>query len=87
MFWGRPGPKRSPGCGQLYLDQPVLIGDSVGTASWVLTGSSGAKEERTFGSVCHGAGRANTCAVVDSAEHAGLARRVARLAPLICVKG
>jgi tRNA-splicing ligase RtcB len=26
-------------------------------------------------------------AVVDSAEHAGLARKVARLSPLICIKG
>lgn len=26
-------------------------------------------------------------AVVDAAEHAGLARRVARLAPMVCVKG
>jgi tRNA-splicing ligase RtcB len=26
-------------------------------------------------------------AVAESAEHAGLARRVARLVPLICVKG
>ncbi len=111
------------------VGQPVLIGGSMGTPSWVLAGSSGAKE-RAFGSACHGAGRAmsrheatrrwhgravvdelaargilirspsnrgvaeeaplaykDIGAVVDSAEHAGLARRVARLAPLICVKG
>ena len=41
-----------------YIDvgQPVLIGGSMGTASYILVGSEGAKE--TFYSTCHGSGRA-----------------------------
>ena len=44
---------------QEYRDagQPVLIPGSMGTASYVLVGIAGAMEE-TFGTVCHGAGRA-----------------------------
>jgi tRNA-splicing ligase RtcB len=37
--------------------QPVLIPGSMGTASFVLVGTERAMEE-TFGTVCHGAGRA-----------------------------
>jgi tRNA-splicing ligase RtcB len=109
--------------------QPVLIGGSMGTASYVLVGSSSGMEH-AFGSACHGAGRAmsrseamkhwrgrkvidelaaqgilvrspsmrgiaeeapgaykDVTAVVDAAEAAGLARKVARLAPLVCIKG
>lgn len=109
--------------------QPVLIGGSMGTESYVLTGLK-ESEARSFSSACHGAGRAmsrhqayrtwkgrqlidalagrsilirspssrgvaeeapgaykNVSVVVEDAEAAGLARRVARLEPLICVKG
>ncbi len=109
--------------------QPVLIGGSMGTGSYVLAGS-GRGQARAFGSACHGAGRAmsrhqalktwngrqvidtlsargiivrspsfrgvaeeapgaykDVAAVVEAAESAGLARRVARLEPLVCVKG
>jgi len=109
--------------------QPVLIGGSMGTASYILTGTERGMR-LAFGSACHGAGRAmsrhqalrtwngrhvvsdlaergilirspsmrgvaeeapdaykDVSAVVDSAEHAGLARRVARVEPLICIKG
>ncbi len=109
--------------------QPVLIGGSMGTASYVLAGTEEG-EARSFGSACHGAGRAmsrhqamknwsgravvdelaahgilirspsqrgvaeeapgaykDVSAVVDAAEAAGLARKVARLEPLVCVKG
>jgi tRNA-splicing ligase RtcB len=38
------------------IGQPVLIPGSMGTASYVLTGTTGAMQE-TFGSTCHGAGR------------------------------
>lgn len=38
------------------LGQPVLVPGSMGTASWVLTGTATAMQE-TFGSTCHGAGR------------------------------
>jgi len=52
-------PAGSVGIPQAYRDagQPVLIPGSMGTASYVLVGRAGAMEE-TFGTVCHGAGRA-----------------------------
>ncbi|KAL3133571.1 hypothetical protein ABBQ38_007418 [Trebouxia sp. C0009 RCD-2024] len=50
---GHPSlPERYQKCGQ-----PVLIGGSMGTSSYVLVGTQQAME-RTFGSTCHGAGRA-----------------------------
>jgi tRNA-splicing ligase RtcB len=109
--------------------QPVLIGGSMGTGSYVLAGTA-RSEERSFSSACHGAGRAmsrhqalrtwrgrqvidelagrgilirspsgrgvaeeapgaykDVTAVVDAADRAGLARKVARLEPLVCIKG
>ena len=44
---------------QKYRDvgQPVLIPGDMGTCSYVLAGAEGAMRE-TFGSTCHGAGRA-----------------------------
>ncbi len=109
--------------------QPVLIGGSMGTSSYVLAGMRSG-EARSFSSACHGAGRAmsrhqayktwkgrqvidelaargilirspslrgvaeeapeaykDVTAVVDAADAAGLARKVARLEPLVCVKG
>ena len=117
-----PEPLRSVG-------QPVLIGGSMGTGSYILAGETTA-ENKAFSSACHGAGRAlsrhaalkqwsgrkivdelaeqgiiirvpsmrgvaeeapgaykDVGAVVAAAEQAGLARRVARLRPLICIKG
>jgi len=109
--------------------QPVLIGGSMGTGSYVLAGTK-ESEALAFSSACHGAGRAmsrhqalrtwkgrkvvddlaargilikspsmrgiaeeapeaykDVSAVVDSADKAGLARTVARLEPLVCIKG
>jgi len=109
--------------------QPVLIGGSMGTASYVLAGTK-ESETHAFSSACHGAGRAmsrhqafktwkgrqvidelaargilikspssrgvaeeapgaykDVSAVVNAADRAGLARTVARLEPLICIKG
>jgi len=111
------------------VGQPVLIGGTMGTASYVLVGT---KESMSlaFGSACHGAGRSmsrhqalrqwhgrdvvkeletrgilirspsmrgvaeeapgaykDVSEVVDAADDANLARKVARLEPLICVKG
>jgi tRNA-splicing ligase RtcB len=109
--------------------QPVLIGGSMGTASYVLAGTREG-EARSFSSACHGAGRAmsrhqamrqwsgrqvvddlaargilirspsqrgvaeeapgaykDVSAVVAAADRAGLAKTVARLEPLICIKG
>jgi tRNA-splicing ligase RtcB len=111
------------------VGQPVLIGGSMGTGSYILVGEATA-ESKAFASACHGAGRAlsrhaalkqwsgrkivdelaergiiikspsmrgvaeeapgaykDVSAVVAAAEQAGLARRVARLRPLICIKG
>jgi tRNA-splicing ligase RtcB len=49
----------SPVLPEIYRDigQPVLVPGSMGTASWVLLGTEGAMEQ-SFGSTCHGAGRA-----------------------------
>jgi len=40
-----------------FIGQPVLIGGTMGTCSYVLTGTEKGMQE-TFGSTCHGAGRA-----------------------------
>jgi tRNA-splicing ligase RtcB len=42
-----------------FTGQPVLVGGSMGTCSYILTGTDKAMEE-TFGSTCHGAGRAQS---------------------------
>lgn len=39
------------------IGQPVLIGGTMGTCSYVLTGTEEGMNQ-TFGSTCHGAGRA-----------------------------
>jgi tRNA-splicing ligase RtcB len=109
--------------------QPVLIGGTMGTASFVLVGMQ-ESEAVAFSSSCHGAGRRmsrheatrhwsgrdvidklaahgilvrspsqrgvaeeapdaykDVNAVVDAAHEARLSKKVARLAPLICIKG
>src|SRR3989441_2282451 len=55
----RSFPAGSPFIPSAYrgVGQPVLIPGSMGTASYVLVGTERAMEE-TFGTVCHGAGRA-----------------------------
>ena len=49
------------------IGQPVLIPGDMGRASWILVGQPGSME-RTFGTTCHGAGRAmsRTAAVKDA---------------------
>jgi tRNA-splicing ligase RtcB len=49
------------------IGQPVIIPGDMGRASWVLIGQPGSME-RTFGTTCHGAGRAmsRTAAVKDA---------------------
>ena len=136
LFVHRKGATRAFGPGHPSLPealravgQPVLIGGSMGTGSYILVGAASA-ENKAFASACHGAGRAmsrhaalkqwsgrrvvdelaargilikspslrgvaeeapgaykDVGAVVAAAEQAGLARRVARLRPIICVKG
>lgn len=57
----RAFPKHRPEIPQDYFEvgQPVLIPGSMGTCSYVLVGTEKAMEE-TFGSTCHGAGRAKS---------------------------
>jgi tRNA-splicing ligase RtcB len=136
LFVHRKGATRAFGPGHpalpdslLAVGQPVLIGGSMGTSSYVLVGTA-TGEARSFSSACHGAGRAmsrhaatkrwrgralvdelaargielrctslrgaaeeapgaykDVTAVVDAAQAAGLATTVARLEPLVCVKG
>ncbi len=64
LYVHRKGATRAfgPGNPQIPKDyqsvgQPVLIGGSMGTASYVLVGTEQAMKE-SFGSTCHGAGRA-----------------------------
>jgi len=135
LFVHRKGATRSFGPGHPALPaayrhtgQPVLIGGTMGTESYILAGTA-ESERRSFSSACHGAGRAmsrtqaakhwrgetliedlrargilirtrsfrgvaeeapgaykDVRAVAEAAEHAQLARRVARLVPVICVK-
>jgi tRNA-splicing ligase RtcB len=136
LFVHRKGATRAFGPGHpdlppvfASIGQPVLIGGTMGTASYVLVGTSESLT-RSFGSSCHGAGRSmsrhaalkqwngrqlmkelaergiivrspsprgvaeeapgaykDVTAVVDAADQAGLSRKVARLEPLVCVKG
>jgi tRNA-splicing ligase RtcB len=136
VFIHRKGATRSLGPGHPDLPapfadvgQPVLIGGTMGTESYVLVGTK-ESERLSFSSSCHGAGRAmsrsqalrtwkgrqvidelasrgivvrspsprgvaeeapgaykDVGAVVDAADAAGLSRKVARLVPLVCVKG
>ena len=135
LFVHRKGATRAFGPGHPDLPaefsqtgQPVLIGGSMGTASYVLSGAQGAKQ--ALFSACHGAGRAmsrhdalrhwngrqviddlrakgiiikspsprgvaeeaplaykDVAAVVRAAEQAGLVKTVAKLIPMICIKG
>lgn len=68
------------------IGQPVLIGGSMGTCSYVLTGTEKGMEE-TFGTTCHGAGRAQSRTksrkniayqdVLNSLKESGISIRVA----------
>jgi tRNA-splicing ligase RtcB (3'-phosphate/5'-hydroxy nucleic acid ligase) len=55
----RAFPAHHPAVSEKYktIGQPVLIGGSMGTASYILVGTEAAMKE-SFGSTCHGAGRA-----------------------------
>ncbi len=66
----RAFPPDHPEIPDLYrrIGQPVIIPGDMGTASWVLVGQPGSMA-RTFGTTCHGAGRAmsRTAAVKEAA--------------------
>ena len=69
-----------------FTGQPVLIGGTMGTNSYVLTGTEKGMKE-TFGSTCHGAGRASSRAksrrsldykeVLEHLQEKGISIRVA----------
>src|SRR5260370_6269847 len=65
----RAFPPDHPEIPSLYrkIGQPVIIPGDMGRASWVLVGRPGSME-RTFGTTCHGAGRAmsRTAAVKEA---------------------
>ncbi len=125
--WG-PGRPELPARYQ-KVGQPVIIGGSMGTASYILVGTKEG-EEKAFGSACHGAGRTmsrhqalkrwradqiiealrkkgivvrakskrglveeapeaykDVTQVVEVAHRAGLARKVAKVLPMGCIKG
>ena len=136
LFVHRKGATRAFGPGRPEIPedfrdvgQPVLIGGSMGTCSYILAGTD-ESERKAFSSAVHGAGRAmsrhqaarkweghklvhdlaehgiiirspsprgvaeeapgaykDVSSVVDAAERAGLARKVAQLEPVICIKG
>jgi len=136
LFVHRKGATRSfgPGYEQLppelkSVGQPVLIGGTMGTASYILAGTS-ESASIAFGSSCHGAGRSmsrrqatrqwngrdvvkslasrgiiirspsfrgvaeeapsaykDVDAVVEAAHQAKLSVKVAKLRPLVCIKG
>lgn len=66
----RAFPPEHPEVPSMYkkIGQPVIIPGDMGRASWVLVGQPGSME-RTFGTTCHGAGRAmsRTAAIKDAA--------------------
>lgn len=66
----RAFPPRHPEIPAVYraIGQPVIIPGDMGRASWVLVGQPGSME-KTFGTTCHGAGRAmsRTASVKDAA--------------------
>jgi tRNA-splicing ligase RtcB (3'-phosphate/5'-hydroxy nucleic acid ligase) len=69
----RSFPAGAPEVPAAYRDagQPVLIPGSMGTASYVLVGTARAMEE-TFGTVCHGAGRAMSRTAAKKGRDAGV---------------
>jgi tRNA-splicing ligase RtcB len=61
------------------VGQPVLIPGDMGRASWVLAGRAGSME-RTFGTTCHGAGRAmSRTAAVRASRGRRIDRELAEL--------
>jgi len=75
----RAFPPGHPEVPEVYreIGQPVMIPGDMGRASWVLTGRQGSME-RTFGTTCHGAGRAmSRTAAVKAAKGRRIDRELA----------
>jgi tRNA-splicing ligase RtcB len=53
------------------VGQPVLVPGSMGTASWVLAGTSGEGVETAWSSTCHGAGRLMSRKAATKQMHGG----------------
>ncbi|MCX6765660.1 MAG: RtcB family protein [Candidatus Moranbacteria bacterium] len=62
------------GATRAFPEQPVIIPGSMGTASYVLVGTHTAMQE-TFGSTCHGAGRAMSRHAAKRSVDAGKLKR------------
>jgi len=136
LYVHRKGATRAFGPGRKELPpvyrnvgQPIIIGGTMGTASFILVGTKEG-EEKAFASVCHGAGRTmsrtkakktwrgdrlvedlkregilikahsfpglaeeapgaykDVSKVVEVIYQAGLAKKVVRMKPLLCIKG
>ncbi len=136
LYVHRKGATRAFGPGQIdlpleyqHVGQPVLIGGTMGTSSYILIGTEEGMKQ-SFGSACHGAGRSmsrtqakkkwhgrevvkeleergilvrghsysgiaeeapgsykDVIEVVESTHNANLARKVARVKPIACIKG
>jgi len=79
----RAFPPNHPEIPEAYrpVGQPVLIPGSMGTASWLLVGQPGAMDQ-TFGTTCHGAGRAMSRTAADKdakARHVQIDRELEAL--------
>jgi tRNA-splicing ligase RtcB (3'-phosphate/5'-hydroxy nucleic acid ligase) len=61
------------------IGQPVIIPGDMGRASWILAGEPGSME-RTFGTVCHGAGRVmSRTAAIEHARGRRIDRELAEI--------
>jgi tRNA-splicing ligase RtcB len=77
----RAFPPGHPEVPEVYreIGQPVMIPGDMGRASWVLAGRQGSME-RTFGTTCHGAGRAmSRTAAVKAAKGRRIDRELAEV--------
>ncbi|MFQ5561324.1 MAG: RtcB family protein, partial [Nitrospinota bacterium] len=85
----RAFPKKSKEVPEKYRGsgQPVIIPGDMGTASYVLSGSRRALEN-SFGSSCHGAGRAMSRSVAKKlAKGRAIDRELADMGIICCAKG
>jgi len=85
----RAFPPRHPEIPRAYREvgQPVLIPGDMGRASWVLAGRPGSMEQ-TFGTTCHGAGRAmSRTAAVKASRGRRIDRELAERGVVVRARG